>query len=165
MTELNAICRAVAGHLNARGIRAVTAWDDRARTDSGAGVVAVSVRRCTERGAGLWDYLGERYDETAQRWEELYGRRLELTLGLDLYARGEENGGAACEAAFDKLVTALDGAGGWLKRKELRRGETAYREEEDRFCCKAEADCLVFLTAAADESGVFRDFTVRGNIS
>ncbi|MEI3141566.1 MAG: hypothetical protein V8S34_08605 [Lawsonibacter sp.] len=64
------------------------------------------MRKCQVGPAGFQDYLGERFDEDSGQWTELYGRKAELTLGLDLYAP-EETEGAAMEAALFRLARAL----------------------------------------------------------
>lgn len=162
MTEWSLIRETAAEHLREQGVPAQAAWDRGERT--GESVVAVSVRKAAQAGAALWEYLGERYNAERETWDELYGRRVELTLGLDIYAPGDGDGGKECQALFDAVDQALDAARGWLRPRELKRGEVAYREEENRFFCPVEAECTVFLCAVADESGVFREFTVRGKI-
>ena len=77
--------------------------------------------------AGFQDYLGERYDPEAGRWEELYGRRAKLTFGLDLYAPERAQGDQALQTAFDALAGALhrEGPPG-MRLLELSCGETEY---------------------------------------
>lgn len=162
MTEWSLVREAAVEYLNEQGIPARAAWDDRTRGTEP--VVAVSVRKAEESGAAAWDYLGERYDAQRGSWDELYGRRVELTLGLDLYVPGGDDGGKECQSLFDAVSQALAGARGWMRPHTLRRGEVSYREEEDRFVCPVEAECTVFLCAVAGESGEFREFTVRGKL-
>lgn len=89
-------------------------------------VAAVSLRGCRWGPAGFQDYLGERYDPEAGRWEELYGRRVKLTFGLDLYGERAQ-GDQALQAAFDALAGALhrEGPPG-MRLLELSCGETEY---------------------------------------
>ena len=71
---LEQIREGLTAHLNGKGIRAVPAWSGTARTFPCGPVAAVSLRGCRWGPAGFQDYLGERYDPEAGRWEELYGR-------------------------------------------------------------------------------------------
>ena len=72
---LEQIREGLTAHLTGKGIRAVSAWSGTARTFPCGPVAAVSLRGCRWGPAGFQDYLGERYDPEAGRWEELYGRR------------------------------------------------------------------------------------------
>ena len=74
----------MAEFLNRNGVEAVCAYPDSGRTRRDGVVAAVSVRACQGGPEGFRDYLGERYDEATGQWQELYGRRITLTLGLDL---------------------------------------------------------------------------------
>jgi len=108
---------------------------------------------------GFQDYLGERYDEARGAWGELYGKRMKLTLGLDLYAA---TAGQAQEG-LDLLTAALEGelpAG--LRLEEFSAGETCWREKERRFLCPAQARFTVWSYAVAGEDGSFLDFEVEG---
>ena len=72
----------MAEFLNRKGVEAVCAYPDGGRTRRDGAVAAVSVRACQGGPEGFRDYLGERYDEATGQWQELYGRRITLTLGL-----------------------------------------------------------------------------------
>lgn len=162
MKGLDQLREAVAEFLRERNIDAVTAWENGERTRRKGPVAAVSLRGVQGGPAGLQDYLGERFDPETGRWEELYGKRAKLTLGLDLYA-AEELGEAGCAAAFAKLSEAManDGPEG-LNVKELRCGETAFDQAAGLFRCPVQAVCQVFLYARMTEDGAFTDFEVRG---
>lgn len=107
---LEQIREELTAHLNGRGVPAVPAWSGTERRLPGGPVAAVSLRGCRWSPAGFQDYLGERYDPEAGRWEELYGRRVKLTFGLDLYGERAQ-GDRALQAAFDALAGALQGRG------------------------------------------------------
>ena len=86
-TGLEQIRQTMADYLCQQGVPAVTAWPAAPRQEWTEPVVVVSVRGCRAGSASFQDYLGERYDERSGRWEERYGKRAQLTLGLDIYAR------------------------------------------------------------------------------
>lgn len=162
MTGLDKIRECMTGFLAAQGIEAVTAWPGESRKALAGPVAAVSVRACEGGPGGFRDYLGERYDTEAGRWQELYGRKVRVVFGLDLYAPGE-SGAAGCQTAFDALAGALNGGGpAGLRVKELSRGEVRFDRGVGLFVCPAEAVCEAYLYAVADEGGVFLDFVVKG---
>lgn len=162
MRGLEELREATAEYLQARGVDAVTAWSSAERVRRTDAVAVVSLRGCEGGPAGFRDYLGERYDPERKVWEELYGRRAELTLGLDLYAP-KSGGEAGCAALFAKLSEALaDGGPEGLSVRELCCGETEYDSQLGLFRCQAEAVCGVYLYAAAEAGGTFTDFIVKG---
>ena len=162
MTGLDSVRQAMADYLTQRGIMAVCAWPEEKRVLDPRPVVAVSVRQCESGPGGFRDYLGERRNPETGAWEELYGRRLRLCFGLDLYAP-RTAGAAGVEALFDSLAGAF-GQGGpeGLAVREISRGETEYDREAGLYKCAAQARCEAWLYAVADEGGAFLDFEVRG---
>ena len=74
MTGLDKMRECVTDCLRAGGVNAVTAWSGEDKKRSDGAVVAVSLRGCRGGPGGFQDYLGERYNAEAGRWEELYGR-------------------------------------------------------------------------------------------
>ena len=154
----------VAAFLNQNGVEAVCAYPDSRRTRRTGVVAAVSVRACQGGPEGFRDYLGERYDETTGQWQELYGRRITLTLGLDLYAH-QESGAAEIQKAYDRLAEAFQWEGpAGLVLQELSCGETEFDREAGLFHRPVTAVCRGFLYAVASEGGAFLDFSVRGEV-
>ena len=116
----------MADYLTARGAAAMTAWTGRERERLTRPTAVVSVRKCQVGPAGFQDYLGERFDRDSGQWTELYGRKAELTLGLDLYAP-EETEGAAMETALFRLARALvRGGPEGVSIREFSCGETEH---------------------------------------
>ena len=103
---LQAIREKMAQYLESQGVPAVTAWPGEERLRRDEPIAVVSLRGCRAGPAGFQDYLGERYDQESGQWEEIYGRRTELTFGLDLYAPAEAEG-EVLQTAFDALADAL----------------------------------------------------------
>lgn len=162
MMMLDTAREQMAAFLRRQGIDAVCAWPETARTRREGAVAAVSLRSCEGGPGGFQDYLGERYNEEAGRWEELYGRKIKLTFGLDLYApRGY--GAQALRRDFDRLAQALhrEGPEG-LRVRTLSCGEVEFEPGSGLFHCPAEALCEGYLYAVADEGGAFLDIIVRG---
>ncbi|MEG0765187.1 MAG: hypothetical protein RRY65_03475 [Pseudoflavonifractor sp.] len=161
MAGLDAIRGKMVELLQRGGMTAVTAWDDGARKRRAGTVVAVSLKSCEGGPAGFQDYLGERYNTAAQKWEDLYGKRVRLVFGLDLYA--EKGGEAVLQTALNALTDALQqGAPEGLRLGELSSGETEYNETLGLYHCPVEAACDAYLYAVADDGGTILDFEVRG---
>lgn len=162
MTGLEKIRECMTEYLNGQGVRAITAWPGESRRRLDGPVAAVSLRGCEAGPGGFRDYLGERYDPEAGAWRELYGRKVRVTFGLDLYAP-RESGAAGCQGAFDALADALNGEGpAGLKLGELSRGEVVFDQSAGLFRCPAEAVCDAYLYAVAEEGGAFLEFEVKG---
>lgn len=162
MTGLDEMRERMADFLREGGLEAVTAWPEAAYRRVSGTVAAVSLKSVEGGPSGFQDYLGERYNKEAGRWEELYGKRVRLVLGLDLYAsRG--SGEAGIRRAFDGIAERLRHAGpAGLRVAELSAGETGYDQVLDLYHARAEAVCEAYLYAVADEGGTFLDFKIRG---
>ena len=160
--ELQAVRERMAEYLVQNGVEAVCAYPGGERERRAGAVAAVSVRSCQGGPGGFQDYLGERFDEGSGVWQELYGKRIVLTFGLDLYAPGP-GGAQAIQTAFDRLAQALrQGGPPGLKMLELSCGETQFDREAGLFRREVEARCQGYLYAVAEEGGGFLDFIVRG---
>lgn len=152
----------VADYLNAQGVAAVTAWPTEERLRREGAVAAVTLRACQAGPAGFQSYLGERYNQETKRWEELYGRKVRLTFGLDLYATPQA-GEVALQAALDVLAQACTGAGPeGFAIQEFSSGETAYDRDSRLLRKPAQAVCTVYLYAITEADGTFLDFEIRG---
>ncbi len=162
MTGLDTLRERMAAYLQAQGLRAVTAWPHEKRLRRDGAVVAVSLRSCAAGPSGFKDYLGERYNDESQSWEELYGKKAEVEFGLDLYAT-QNVGAAELQTAFDRLANALQaGTPEGLAVKTFSCGETTYDQSEGLFKRTAQVVCTAYLYAVCDEGGTFTDFEVRG---
>lgn len=162
MSGLEELRQALADYLNGCGVPAVPAWESGKRVRRDIAVSAVSLRSCEGGPAGFQDYLGEFWEEEKGCWVEKYGRKAELTFGLDIW--GPRSGGeSACAAHFFKLAQALSlGTPEGLRFREVSCGEAVFEEQEGLFHCPVKAVCAVFLEAAREESGAFTDFRVKG---
>lgn len=162
MNGLDTIRECMTDFLCQHGVSALTAWPEGNRAKPDQAVVAVSIRRCEGGPSGFQDYLGERYNADTGRWEELYGKQLTVTFGLDLYA-GRSGGASACQTAFDIMAAALQQGGpDGLTIQSFSQGELRYDEGIGLFSCPVEAVCQCFLYAVADEGGQFLDFEIKG---
>ena len=161
-TGLQNVRERMADYLNGCGVPALAAWPAGRAEAPEEPVVVVSLRGCRVEPAGFQDYLGERYDQSTGRWEELRGRKAELTLGLDLYD-GRDGDGTGLQTAFEALARALlQGEPEGLALVEFSCGETEYDQTSRLLRRRAQAVCRTCLYAALQEGGVFTDFELRG---
>lgn len=150
----------MADYLEGQGVAAVAAFPALPRQELERPVAVVSLRGCKMGPAGFQNYLGDRYDPETGRWEERYGRKAQLTFGLDLYAP-ERAEGEALQRAFDALAGALLlGGPEGLDLQELSCAQTV---REGRWLKRpVEAVFAACLSAAADAGGGFADIELRG---
>ena len=159
MKGVEELRRELVGCLKEKGLKAVLAWGEEKRQRPDRATAAVSLRGMECKGSGLQNYLGERFDRETGQWEELYGRTVELTFGLDLYAATAQE----VQRGLDILTAALDREGpGGMKVKELSVGETVYREETRGYLCPVQGRFEAWAVAVDREDGSFLDFEVRG---
>lgn len=119
-------------------------------------VAAVSLSGVRCAPGGFQDYLG------MKNGDELYGRRMELTLALDLYAP-RSGGESACQAAFTALAEALvcgDLAG--LPAEEITAGQVEFLAKDGLYRLPVTCRCGGWMVARVDDSGAFTDFEVEG---
>ncbi|MCI2106215.1 MAG: hypothetical protein LKK00_05780 [Intestinimonas sp.] len=162
MTALEHIRKLMTELLMAAGLDAVTAWPESRRTRHIGATAAVSIRACESGPGSFCDYLGEQYDTKSETWRELYGKKMKITFGLDLYAP-REGGAATCQSAFDRLAGALQSGGpSGLSVLSLTQGETAFDRDTELYHCPVTAVCQACLYATAEEGGAFLDFEVKG---
>lgn len=153
---------ALANWLSERGIPALTGWSGEKRGDMTAPAAVVTVREFTAGHAGFADYLGERYNGEKAVWEELYGKRVQVTLGLDLYApeRGSEG---ELQTLLEQIVRALSlESPAGLQVGEIACGETKWDEAQRRLKRQTSVQCTLWLQAVCTEIGEFLDFELQG---
>lgn len=160
--DLEKIRGHMADYLNSQGVKAAAAWPVSFRAEQEEPLVVVSLRGCKAGPAGFQNYLGDRFNEETGLWEERYGRKAELTFGLDIYAP-EKGGGEVVQAAFDALAGALiQGGPEGLAVESFSCGQTERDGGNRRLKRPVEALCTAWLCTAAHAGGAFTDFELRG---
>lgn len=161
---LDAVLDEVVAALKAGGVSAFRAFPETAETLPAAGGVSVGVDSYVVRNSGLGDYLGTRAADGGAAEKELYGKKLSLTLGLELFVPfGGAAGAAGCDKAADKLRDALAALPEGLRVLEMDCGEVSADETLGAYRCRCAAKCLAFLVAETDGGEPeFKDFKLKG---
>ena len=159
---LNALREQVAQQLRQAGINAVTGMESARSSRWREAVAAVSLSRVVCAPGGFQNYLGtHREDSGLER--ELYGREVELTLALDIFAP-RDGGESACQEAAEAAAESLmcRGAAG-LDALEIQTGQVEFLDSEGLYRQKTTCRCKAWLVARMDDGGgAFADFEVKG---
>lgn len=154
----------VAEQLRSAGLEAVEAMGPERAARVRGPVAAVALAGAACGPGGFQDYLGAEETQGGGS-REVYGRWVELTLRLDVFAP-RDGGAPACRAAAEQAAEELlfRGAAG-LPVAELTAGETEFLERDGLYRLAVRCRCGAWLTARADEeTGALTDFEVRGTM-
>ncbi len=160
---LNALREDVAEQLRQAGVNAVTGMESAQAARWRAAVAAVSLSKMVCASGGFQDYLGVRRDADGVE-RELYGREVELTLALDIFAP-RDGGERACQEAAEITAENLMcyGAAG-LNALEIQAGQVEFLEKDGLYRQKTSCRCRAWLVARMDGGGAFVDFEVKGRL-
>ena len=160
---LNALRQDIVALLQEYGLYAVTAMDSASRKNWNGPVSAVSLSRVVCAAGGFRDYLGQRKNPDTGDMDELYGKAVELTFSLDLYA--PRNGGEhACQEAAAIMAEALACRSlNGLSVREMQTGQVEFMERDGLYRMPVSCTCKGWMVAVVDNSGAFVDFEVKGS--
>lgn len=160
---LNALRQDIVALLQEYGLYAVTAMDSDSRRNWNGPVSAVSLSRVVCAAGGFRDYLGQRKNPDTGDMDELYGKAVELTFSLDLYA--PRNGGEhACQEAAAVMAEALACRSlNGLSVREMQTGQVEFMERDGLYRMPVSCTCKGWMVAVVDNSGAFVDFEVKGS--
>lgn len=162
MAELEAILSAVSTALqdiNAADIISAFPADSKKRFVSP--VIAIGVRKGETVSAGFSEYMGERFDQEHGTYYEVYGKKLELTLGVDIYAPKDSGAGACLDVAAE-VISLLPTLPSGIKVKSFSCGEARFDTVTGMFLLRAEMHCLCFMYADKTDDAELLNFTLRG---
>lgn len=161
---LNAWRERVVQQLRECGLNAVAAMESVRANRWREAVAAVSLSRLVCGAGGFQDYLGVMRDQSSGVEQELYGKRAELTLALDVFAP-RDGGEGMCQRAAEAVAECLvcQGAAG-LSALEVQAGRVEFLEKEGLYREEVSCRCTAWLVARMDDGGAFVDFEVRGRM-
>ena len=163
--KLEQVQKQLADFLVAHGVQAMAAWPEERRCGPEQPVVLVSLDKLDCGPAAMQDYLGQRLDEESGQWRDLYGRKAQMTLALDVLA-GPKAGMQACRGVFAQVVQAFQTekpAG--LTVRSLTGEEPEYDEKEGLLRLRCRLECAGWLYCAGEEAGTFLDFILKGDVN
>lgn len=162
MSQDLGIPAAVAAFLTEHGVPARTGWSGTERLPLTAPLVLVTLRSYETAHGGFAHYLGERYNEDTAAWEECYGRKAEVELGLDLVAP-ETCDQESLNHLMEQLagVLAMEAPEG-LQVNSLACAAPVWDEKQRCLRQPVSAACTAWLLALHQEETAFLDFELRG---
>ncbi len=164
MAELDTIITAVCQSLSDGGVSAVISQNPfGGKKRHNNPIITVGLKAGTAVSCGFAEYLGMKYDEGLDTYSELYGKKMDLSLGLSFWSpKAEKHGHEKCLMLFSQVADALKSLPVSLKVKELSCGETLFDVTAEMFRCDAELKLSAFLTAESTDDPQFLDFKLKG---
>lgn len=164
MTELDSIISCVCDGLVTGGVSAVISQNPFGGKKRHVNpIVTVGLKAGSAVSCGLAEYMGMRYISSSDSYCEVYGKKIDVSLGLSMWSpKTSSEGHEKCLQLFSQIIDALDSLPDPLKVKELSCGETHYDPSAEMFRCDAELKLSAFLTAESDDDSQFLDFKLRG---
>ena len=164
MTAVGQVKRAVAAAIKAAGCAAIESYSEEQLKRYATAVAAVGTKETVIEESGAIEYLGEKVDEATQETVSVYGRKMLLTLLIEVYAP-RTMGAAGCEKAetiTQAMMTALPEG---LKLGSLQWGKTGWDKTTGMFRLDASAKYAAYFVAeAAEDETVFTDFVLKGTV-
>lgn len=159
MREMAQIRDAVLTALGTAGLKAEAAFPPRRAERYKGAVASVAVGAAEGKALGFCNYLGEVRDERGGV-RELYGKRLEGVINLDIRAEAA----AECErGAENAAAVLLSGLPEGIRPGELRWEALAWEKETGMFLRRGTLSCEALFTAqAGEDEAVFLDFMLKG---
>ena len=165
MTAVGQVKRAVAAAIKAAGCAAIESYSEEQLKRYATAVAAVGTKETVIEESGAIEYLGEKVDEMTQEMVAVYGRKMLLTLLIEVYAP-RTLGAAGCEKAAEMVTQALMTAlPEGMKLRELHLGQTEWDKVTGMFRLRASAKYAAYFVAeAAEDETVFTDFVLKGTV-
>lgn len=129
MTAVGQVKRAVAAAIKAAGCAAIESYSEEQLKRYATAVAAVGTKETVIEESGAAQYLGEKVDEATQETVSAYGRKMLLTLLIEVYAP-RTLGAAGCEKAAETIGAAAVATKGTANKVELI---TSYEEGKSVF--------------------------------
>ncbi len=159
MKELRQIRDAVISALRAGGLKAEAAFPEKWAAERKTPLATVAVGAAEGRALGLGGYLGEVRDGSG-RVREVYGRRLEGVITVDLRAERAADCDSGGETAAAVLMSGLPEG---IRPGELSWEALAWEKQTGLFLRRGRLKCeALFLAESGDGETEFLDFILKG---
>ena len=156
MTAVGQVKRAVSAAIKAAGCAAIESYSEEQLKRYATAVAAVGTKETVIEESGAIEYLGEKVDEATQETVSVYGRKMLLTLLIEVYVP------RTAEAITQAMMTALPEG---LKLRTLQWGKTGWDKTTGMFRLDASAKYAAYFVAeAAEDETVFTDFVLKGTV-
>lgn len=164
MAELESVISIVCQGLSDGGVSAVISQNPfGGKKRHTRPIVTVGLKAGSTVSCGFAEYLGMKYDPKSDTYNELYGKKLDVALGLSFWSpKTESYGHEKCLLLFSQVADALKSLPESLKVRELSCGETNYDTTAEMFRCDAELKLSAYLTAESTDDSQFLDFKLKG---
>ena len=130
MTAVGQVKRAVAAAIKAAGCAAIESYSEEQLKRYATAVAAVGTKETVIEESGAAQYLGEKVDEATQETVSVYGRKMLLTLLIEVYAP-RTLGAAGCEKAAEAVTQATDdGAAGGAEARIAPVGQDRLGQDD-----------------------------------
>ena len=165
MTAVGQVKRAVAAAIEAAGYAAIESYSEEQLKRYETAVAAVGTKETVIEESGAAEYLGEKVDGEGRCYLKGYGRKMLLTLLIEVYAP-RTLGAAGCEEAAEMVTQALMTAlPEGLKLRSLQWGKTGWDKTTGMFRLDASAKYAAYFVAeVAEDETVFTDFVLKGTV-
>ena len=165
MTAVGQVKCAVAAAIKAAGCAAIESYSEEQLKRYEAAVAAVGTKETVIEESSAIEYLGEKVDEMTQEMVAVYGRKMLLTLLIEVYVP-RTMGAAGCEDAAETITQAMMTAlPEGLKLRTLQWGKTGWDKTTGMFRLDASAKYAAYFVAeAAEDETVFTDFVLKGTV-
>lgn len=164
MAELDSILSAVCDTLESKKISAaISRYPYGGKKQHEAPVVTVGLKSGSTAPSGFAEYMGQRYDRVTDTYNEIYGKRLDMSFAIDIYSpKSQAYGAGRCLEIFGEIAEACSSLPSGIRVKEILCGETKYDTAVNMFCCQAELKFTAFLYAEQTGDAEFLDFVLKG---
>ena len=129
MTAVGQVKRAVSAAIKAAGCAAIESYSEEQLKRYATAVAAVGTKETVIEESGAIEYLGEKVDEATQETVSVYGRKMLLTLLIEVYVP-RTVGAAGCEEAAGAITQDDDGAAGGAEAQNIAVGQDRLGQDD-----------------------------------
>ena len=160
MSELESVLEAFIAVIGKSGVRTLREYPAGPAKLSGKTAAAVGVSGAKVISAGFAEYLGEETEDTGESFE-VYGKRLELEIGVSVYSP-REKGAQGCLEAAGAVTGALMELPAGVRIGSVAWEETSFDSRTGLYLMNGKIQCLCVFRARRQDEDELLTFTLRG---